>query len=213
MLDTRNLSDRIYFLIRNKIVNNEMAPGTRIQYEELINELGVSRTPLRDAINRLQQDGLIEVKPRSGTFVSVPKEKDIIEIYDLRKSLELLALELSFKRIPTKVIDDLFKEIELSNVGIDKGDPNPFFTADRLFHRTLIKYSNNQRLIQIMDTLEVQIQWFGIIITKNFTRPKQANELHIQILTAMKEENLEIAKELMARHIEDIKEYTIADYS
>ncbi len=213
LFDNRNLNDRIYYYIRDRIVNNEIEPGSRIQYDELIKTLGVSRTPLRDAINRLQRDGLIEVKARSGTFVSIPKAKDIIEIYDLRKSLEILALDLAYERISTDMLDQLLKQAEAADQAIDQGDPKPFFEADREFHRTIINHSNNSRLIQIMDTLEVQIKWFGIIITKNFNRPKQANEKHKQMLTALFEKDLDEAKQLMAEHIDEIKHYTIADFS
>lgn len=211
--DNRNLNDRIYYYIRDLIVKNEFKPGSRIKYNELINMLGVSRTPLRDAINRLERDGLVEVKARSGTYVSVPKAKDIIEIYDLRRALELLALELSFNSIKREELERLMEEANDAELAIDKGDTEPFFQADRKFHRLFIHRSNNTRLIQIMEMLEVQIEWFRVIITKNFDRPKQANDKHKKIIEALYNEDLNKAKELMAAHIEEIKKYTISDFS
>lgn len=213
LFDNRNLNDRIYYYIRDKIVTNQIEPGSRIHYDDFIKELGVSRTPLRDAINRLQTDGLIEVKARSGTFVSMPKAKDIIEIFDLRKALEVLAIELAFERIPRDVLETLLEECKEAEKAIEAGNAKPFFATDRTFHRTIINYANNDRLKQMMDSLEVQIQWFGIIVTKDYHRPKKANEKHKEILQAMMEKELEKAKKLMIEHIEEIKQYTIAIFS
>lgn len=211
--DNRNLNDRIYYYIRDLIVTNQLKPGSRIQYNEFIKTLGVSRTPLRDAINRLQRDGLVEVKARSGTFVSVPKRKDIVEIYDLRKALEVLALELAFDKITPELLERMLAEANEAEKAIDSGDPKPFFKADRSFHRTIINLSDNQRLIEMMDTLEIQIEWFSVIITKNFTRPKQANEKHRRIIDAIYKRDLEQAKRQMAEHIEEIKNFWLADFN
>ncbi|WP_047153874.1 GntR family transcriptional regulator [Aneurinibacillus tyrosinisolvens] len=211
--DNRNLNERTYLYLRDKIFRNELEPGARINYEELIEELGVSRTPLRDALNRLQQDGLIEVKPRSGTFVSTPKPKDIEEIYDLRKGLESLAIELAVPRIPKHILEQLLNEMREIEMEIQKGNMPLFFQSDRKLHRTIIQYSGNQRLISFMETLEVQIKWFGIIMTKNFDRPLQANEMHKKFLTAMYNGDVVQAKKTMEQHIEEIKSHIMSDYS
>jgi DNA-binding GntR family transcriptional regulator len=129
--DNRNLYERVYIYLWDKIVLNQLPPGSRINYEELIEELGVSKTPLRDAINRLQQEGLIEVKPRSGTFVSIPKVKDIIEIYDVRKALESQAVQLASQRIPKIELESLLREAEHAEAEIKNGNVEPFFQADR----------------------------------------------------------------------------------
>jgi DNA-binding GntR family transcriptional regulator len=211
--DNRNLNERTYLYLRDKIFRNELEPGARINYEELIEELGISRTPLRDALNRLQQDGLIEVKPRSGTFVSTPKPKDIEEIYDLRKGMESLAVELAAPHIPEYVYEELLADVDEVEEEIRKGNIQPFFESDRKLHRTIVQYSGNQRLINFMETLEVQIKWFGIIITKNSARPLQANKMHKKLLTAMNNGDIEEAKKLMGQHIEEIKNHIIGDYT
>ncbi|WCK56280.1 GntR family transcriptional regulator [Aneurinibacillus sp. Ricciae_BoGa-3] len=211
--DNRNLHERVYIYLRDKIVLNQLPPGSRINYEELVEELGVSKTPLRDAVNRLQQEGLIEVKPRSGTFVSIPKVRDIVEIYDVRKALESQAIQLASPRIPKKVLESLLNEAGHAEAEIKKGNAETFFQADRQLHQTIIQFSENQRLISFMNTLELQIKWFGIIIAKDSDRPLQANDMHKRILTALYNEKVDEAKKLMEEHIEEIKLYTVADYS
>ncbi|HLO11710.1 MAG TPA: GntR family transcriptional regulator, partial [Pseudoneobacillus sp.] len=83
LFDNLNLNERVYVHLREKIINNVLKPGSKIEYEQLMVELGISRTPLRDALNRLQHDKLIEIKPRSGTYVGIPTPKDIQEVYDV----------------------------------------------------------------------------------------------------------------------------------
>lgn len=211
--DNSNLYERVYLYIRDKILSNELKPGTKINYDDFIKELGVSRTPLRDAINRLQRDGLIEVKPRSGSYICLPKVKDIEDIYNVRKALECEAIQIATTTIPDQVLKDLLIEADHAERSIQLGDVKPFFQADRNFHRTIIHYSENELLTNIMTTLELKIKWFGIIITKNFNRPIQANEMHKRILSAILARNSIEAKNLLEKHIDEIKFYTMNDYA
>jgi GntR family transcriptional regulator, rspAB operon transcriptional repressor len=211
--DNSNLHDRVYLHLRDRIIYNELTPGSRIDYHQIIEDLGVSRTPIRDALNRLQQDGLIEVKPRSGTYVRIPQVKDIAEIYDLRKALERQAVELAATNISKDFLKSLLNEAEHAEAAIQHGDVGPFFQADRNLHRSIIHHSCNERLIAIMDKLEIQIQWYGIIMTKNFDRPLQANQMHRLILQAIYDSQIKEAQILMEEHIEEIKQSVISDYS
>ncbi|WCK55982.1 GntR family transcriptional regulator [Aneurinibacillus sp. Ricciae_BoGa-3] len=211
--DNSNLHDRVYFHLRDQIIYNEIKPGSRIDYHQITEDLGVSRTPIRDALNRLQQDGLIEVKPRSGTYVRIPQVKDIAEIYDLRKALERQAVELAASYISKEDLTSLLNEADYAEEAIQRGDVAPFFQADRNLHRSVIHHSCNQRMIAIMDTLEIQIHWYGIIMTKNFDRPLQANNMHRRIVQALYDSRIKEAQILMEEHIEEIKQSVISDYS
>lgn len=213
IFDNSNLHERVYVYLRDKILNNELKPGSKIIYEDIIKELGVSRTPLRDAINRLKQDGLIDVKPRSGSYVNLPNVKDIEDLYDVRKALELKALTIAARTMPKAQIQLLLDEADRAEESIQKGDMKPFFEADRNLHRTIIQHSNNQLLVSIMSTLELKIKWYGVIITKNSDRPRQANEMHKRILRALYDSNIEEAIQLMDVHIDEIKQHTVEDYS
>ncbi|MGG1662006.1 GntR family transcriptional regulator [Brevibacillus sp. NRS-1366] len=212
MFDNLNLHERVYLYLRDKIVHNDLKPGSRIDYDELMAELGVSRTPVRDALNRLQMDNLIEVRPRSGTFVSTPNKKAIEDLYNVRKPLESMAVELAAPYIPDECYLALLEEAELAEEQLKKGNPDVFFASDRNFHRTLISYSDNTRLIAIMDSLEVQVKWFGIIMTKNLDRPYRAIEMHKKIVAAMRDKKIDEAKRTMEMHIEEVKLDIMSDY-
>ncbi|KAB2329559.1 GntR family transcriptional regulator [Cytobacillus depressus] len=211
--DNLNLHERVYLYLRDEIVHNKLKPGSRIEYDKLMEELGVSRTPLRDALNRLQLDNLIEVRPRSGTFVSTPNRKDIEDIYNVRKPLEVTAVELAATFIPQDCYQQLMEEAEHAEEELKKGNTEPFFASDRNLHRVIISYSNNSRLITIMDSLEVQIKWFGIIMTKNLDRPYRAIEMHKKIIKAMQDGKIDEAKRIMAQHIEEVKQDILSDFT
>lgn len=211
--DKRSLCERIYAHLRNKIMHNELQAGSRIHYDQLMEELGVSRTPLRDALKELQQDGFIEVKPRSGTFVNIPKLKDIVEIFDLRKALESLALELAWPNIPESVLHELRAECDQADQWINAEQFAPFFEADRRFHRTLISYSKNERLMQMMEKLEMQVTRFRIMMTTNAKRPAQANEQHKQIIAALQNGDVPHARAMMEKHVQEMKQFMIKDFS
>ncbi|WP_243292039.1 GntR family transcriptional regulator [Bacillus sp. FJAT-47783] len=211
-VDTRNLNERVYFYLQNKIITNQLKPGSRINYQELIDELGVSKTPLRDAINRLQQDGFIEIKPRSGTFVKSPNVKDIIEIFDVRKALEREAIALAIDRIPQATISQLLNRIDQVDLDIKSGEIESFLQLDRDIHHSIIHYTNNARLIQIMDSLQAHIYWIATMLTeKLLERSLLANAHHRQILNAMMKRDVKLAQEIMEEHIEVIKEVAASD--
>ncbi|WP_066304244.1 GntR family transcriptional regulator [Bacillus sp. FJAT-29814] len=210
--DNRNLNEKIYYYLRDKIVSTELKPGTRIDYNEIANELGVSKTPVRDALQLLQQDGLIEVKSRSGTFVSVPKVKDIEEIYEVRKALERLAIQLAMMNLPKQTIEQLYQNALDVDKDINAGNFHSFFQSDRNLHKTLITYSQNSRLIKIMESIEAQMHWIGVIIAHSQERPRKANEEHKEILQALLNSDIILAQNLMEKHIEGIKQMTLKDF-
>jgi DNA-binding GntR family transcriptional regulator len=178
-----------------------------------VEELGVSKTPLRDALYRLQQDGLIEVRPRSGTFVSTPNAKDVEEIFDVRKALERQAVYLAMKNISKEIIQKLLQTVYVAEKAINNKDFQVFFESDRELHKTLIINSKNERLTKIMQALEAQITWVGVIIAKSSERPLQANKMHEQILKVMFNSDVDLAQNLMEKHIEEVKQITLKDFS
>ncbi|MEK3981587.1 GntR family transcriptional regulator [Psychrobacillus sp. FSL K6-2836] len=208
--DNSNLSERVYLYIRNKILDNKLKPGSKINYEELCSEIGISRTPLRDALNLLKQDGLVEVKPRSGTYVCLPQLKDIEEIFDVRKALEIQALK-SALTIPKSTLSCYMKATDYAGVELKTGNLQPFLETDRKLHQTIMQNSNNNLLISIMDSLETKIKWLGALTAQSIERPIQANNEHKKILTALYESNLEEAVLLMGIHIDGFKRFTIED--
>lgn len=205
-INKTSLTNQIYKHLLNKIINNELPPGSRIIYDDLVKELGVSRTPLREAINKLNADRLITIKPRSGTFVKIPSKKDIIEVYDIRLYLESLSIELAYNSLNIDVLEKFLTDSYEAERALNKGDVAPFFRIDRKLHQSIIFYANNEFLTQFWKVIESQIQWYGVIMTTNSARPHKANKQHIDIINFLINEDLVAARELMSTHIKDMKE-------
>lgn len=213
--DLRNLNEQTYLYLHQLIITHKLKPGSRINYDDLVEDLGISKTPLRDALNRLAQDGLVQVKPRSGTFVSVPKIEDMKELYDIRKALEREAVALSINRIPNSELERLLDlNNDVRNKFVERGDFQSFLNSDREIHQTIIKYSSNSRLIGIMDNLNSYISWSGyLIIDKIRERIIEATDHHKDILEAMLGQNMDLAMRKMEYHINETRLQVIKDLS
>ncbi|MEH7249047.1 GntR family transcriptional regulator [Neobacillus niacini] len=205
--DLRSINEQTYLYLQQQIITNKMKPGSRINYEELRDQLGISKTPLRDAINRLAQDGLVEIKPRSGTFVSFPSLKDAIEVMEIRKALERQSVENAISKIPKTTFEALLKlNMDIEKRYQENRNVEEFLKSDIEFHRTIVKYSNNNRIITIMGNLYDQFTWLGFLIIDNVeTKVSEAVKHHEEILKAMIDSNVELAKNLVEAHIEDSK--------
>src|SRR5699024_10837044 len=147
LIYTKTITEQLYSLLKNKIINNEIYPGQRIDFEQLVKDYNVSKTPLKSALEKLEFEGFITIKARSGTYVSVPTLKQIIETYDVRQALEWQAINLSFNKIPQVEIENLAKEINEADKELEHNNYKLFFKSDIKFHELLYKYSDNCTLI------------------------------------------------------------------
>ena len=111
-LKHQNMTDAVYATLREAILSRRFAPGQRINVDELRQQLGVSRTPLKDGLNRLALQGLVRVAPRFGTFVSELKADEMEEISDLRLLLELHAVDLGMPRISSQQLQKMREHVD-----------------------------------------------------------------------------------------------------
>ncbi|MEW9672633.1 GntR family transcriptional regulator [Ammoniphilus sp. 3BR4] len=212
-LYTEKLSDQVYVIIRDRIINNLLKPGTRLNFIELQEELKISKTPLREALNRLNMEGLVDVKPRSGSYITVPTKQDIIEIYDLRQAIEMKAVQLAIEHLPESALFDLQKEILHAEDMIKQGEYEYFMKSDTNFHGTILKYCGNVRIQNVMSTIESHIRWFGVITATTEERMYHSSRRHKQILEALFDKNGKLARDLLEIHIEEVKLDMLDDYS
>ncbi|WP_078428389.1 GntR family transcriptional regulator [Alkalihalobacterium alkalinitrilicum] len=212
MIEKRNLSEQVYFYLRKKIISNELTPGSRVNYDDIISELGISKTPVRDALYLLQQDGLVEIKERSGTFVNTPKVQDVKEVYDIRNALERQAVNLAMENMTKADIEKMLNKAIKVEETLNDSSVETFVESDREFHRTLILWSKNQRLIKLMESLDAQLQWISVITATSSERPKETNAMHKRIIAAMLHSNKKIAQDLMEEHIEEAKQITLKEF-
>ncbi|MFD4606973.1 GntR family transcriptional regulator [Streptomyces sp. NPDC058440] len=150
--DTRPLGVRVYERLRDEIVSGSLEADATLVQEQVAERLGVSRTPVRDALNRLAHEGLVTWLPGSGYIVNALQPKDIAEVYQVRQSLETLALRLACGRHDRARLARLAAVIE-EMADTDPADAAAQFELNRSFHRLLIEPCDNALLLRMIDTL------------------------------------------------------------
>ena len=142
--------------LRQAIRDGVLPPGERLMEIPLAEELGVSRTPIREAIRILEQEGLVVMIPRRGTYVADMSLKDVTEVFELRSILEELAAELAAERITNEEIEALEQHlVEIGNY-MNENNLDKVVQADILFHEILYKASRNDRLVEMIHNLREQ---------------------------------------------------------
>ncbi|MGQ9497394.1 MAG: GntR family transcriptional regulator [Desulfotomaculales bacterium] len=203
-LDTyKPLRELVFESLREAIIQGRLKPGERLMELTLAEELGVSRTPVREAIRKLELEGFVIMVPRKGAYVSGITEKDINDVFEVRAALEALAAGLAAERITEEELDELERSlVRLAEASV-AGDIDAVVEQDTKFHDLIYRASRNERLIQIVSNLQDQIQRFRLATLSRPGRTRRAVEEHKKIVEAIAERNVELAQQLAREHIEN----------
>lgn len=200
------LADKIYQILKKDIIFQELPPGMRIVDQEIADRLRVSRTPVREAINRLASEGLIVALPRRGVFVMELSEKDIKEIYEVRESLEVLAIRLAVPVLTDADIRGLEEISEQYQAAMQKDDYPTCYDLDRQFHDLLVTISGNCLLADMYKALSGKIQISRWRHCRDRSRTQQSLLEHARILQALRNRDAEEAILRLREHIGTVKE-------
>ncbi len=203
--------DYAYEEIWKRVIMIGGSEEQRLSDVTLSEQLGMSRTPVRQALERLVQEGLVRSDPRRGFWTSTFTAQDIHEIYDLRGALEALAVRLAAPRLSQQ---DLKAQLEALYAVRAELDTNPvlrFLQVDIRFHMLITRASNNGRLIHSLSLLRSQHTMFQMQDTYYPKRMEIALNEHEQILLAMLAGNIDEAADCLTRHIQHAKEGVLAD--
>ncbi len=197
------LRDVVFNTLRQAILRGELEPGERLMEIALAQKLGVSRTPIREAIRKLELEGLVVMVPRKGAEVADITEKDLRDVLEVRTALEALSIELAIKNMT----DEDFEALRMANEDFrDLADGNELMKlaeADVAFHEIIYIATNNNRLIQIINNLREQMYRYRLEYIKDASaRPRLVKE-HQEIIDAMMDGDVERAKEVITRHVEN----------
>ena len=202
------LRDVVFNTLRRAILKGELEPGERLMEIALANKLGVSRTPIREAIRKLELEGLVVMIPRKGAEVARITEKDLRDVLEVRTSLEKLAIELACDRVTEDDINDLklaCKDFEESFI---KDDLTTIAEKDVAFHDIIFRATKNARLIQILNNLREQMYRYRLEYLKDTQSHNRLVEEHQKIVDAIIDKNKEEAVRLIQEHIY-IQELTV----
>jgi len=209
-VDSTNLRDQTYDIIKNMIILREIEPGKKINEEHIAKEIQVSRTPIREALCRLENEGIVKIIPRRGAFVSDLTETNVKEILLIREVLEGLAVRLAVENMDEEMFEKLRKALEKVSILPEEDRDLINYTRSEVdFHALLLSASNNQMLKNMMEIVNAHLQ---IIRLRTVVIPERAQktvEEHQQILKAIENGDAPTAEELMRKHVRSVREVAL----
>lgn len=197
------LRDVVFNTLRQAILKGELEPGERLMEIQLAERLGVSRTPIREAIRKLELEGLVLMIPRKGAEVAHISETSLREVLEVRRSLEELAIELACQRITEEEIQEVeAAEAAFANA-IRKGDAMNIAETDEHYHDVIYQATGNSRLVQILNNLREQMYRYRLEYIKDADKRQILIVEHEHILRALKSHNIAEAKSAVREHIDN----------
>ncbi len=217
----RNLGSDVYSILWDRILSRDLHPGEKLSDLRLSEELGVSRTPVREALHRLVQDGVVIYSPNRGFFVASFSATDIAEIFDLRAVLEALALRTVAAKLKPKAYRWARRELDRVEVLIHNatddderlGAASAFLEVDQGFHQWLIEGSRNQRLIGIVNGLWAQVSVFQRAGTHIPGWMEIALHQHKRIIDLLLAGESDAAADALEHHVLDMKARLLVDFA
>ncbi len=199
--DYMPLWEGVYQILREAIVEGDLLPGEHLAEQQLAEELGVSRTPVREALRRLALEGFVVMVPRRGSYVAGLSLKDMNDVFELRMALEGLGAYLAAQRItPQELIAVRESQAQLE-VAIAANDQNEVISADTRFHSLIYAASRNRRLIHIIGNLSDQIQGFRLKSLFAPGRLRDTAREHKRLIMALERRDGLVARRLAEEHV------------
>ena len=210
MENTGSLRIRVFNALENAILDGEYAEGDSLNEIKLSQELGVSRTPVREALMQLELEGLVENIPNKGAVVVGISEKDIEDIYAIRIRIEGLASRLSAEKINEDELKALEKIVDLQEFYLTKNDVEQIWRLDSDFHKIIYDSSRSRPLRSTLSSFHNYIKRARDISVKVEGRAETSVAEHRAILEAIRSGNGALAEQLTAEHIANAKENLLA---
>ena len=202
-LDTyQPLREAVCETLRDAIRKGILEPGERLMEVQLAEELGISRTPVREAIRKLEQEGYVIMMPRRGTYVSDISTNDVKEIFEIRSALESLATGLAARRIEPDELETLQNLLIEIEGYIAKNDMEKIVETDIKFHGLLYQVSRNERLVNIINNLKEQLARFRTLSMSYPGRLQETLEEHSEMVEAIANGDVSAARDAAEHHME-----------
>ncbi len=208
-LKRRRLVDDATQSLRDAILSGRLQAGARLRQLDLAAGLGISRTPIRDALGRLEQEGLIELLPHGGVRVTPLDAEQAVELYDLREVLDGLAARLAAGRADQATLGKLEQALGRMAKCVERGDPSPWFRAHVAFHEEIVRAADNRPLSRLASVVRLSIRQFHPLLLKTERRLEEAYREHRGIFEAIGARDGEAAERLARAHITNAKEIVL----
>lgn len=203
------LRDVVFNTLRQAILTGELKPGERLMEIHLAERLGVSRTPIREAIRKLELEGLVTMIPRRGAEVAQITEKSMNDVLEVRRAVDALCVELACERITQEELDKLKTACDLFEKAVGTGDVKQIAQADVNLHDIIVQATGNQRLVQLVNTLSEQMYRYRFEYIKDFSQHERLVEEHRIIYESLVNKDQETACNAAKEHIDNQKKAII----
>ena len=205
------LREVVFNTLRQAILKGELKPGERLMEIALAEKLGVSRTPIREAMRKLELEGYVIMLPRRGTYVANISIRDINEVFEIRTTLDALASGLAAERITEEELEQLERLLVSIGENIETRNMKKVVEDDMEFHDILYKASRNQRLVGIISNLREQMTRFRSMSMSYPGRLKKTLEEHSRLVEAIAQRDVELAQKLAVEHMENSEQTLLID--
>ena len=200
-MDNYSLRGQVFHAIREDILKGRYKEDDELRETTLGKELGVSRTPVREALRQLELEGLVKIIPNRGAFVTGISEKDVRDIYMVRSVLEGLCVQMAAEHMTKERIDELEEVLLLAEYYLEKGNMEQLTELDGKFHQILYTASESRILEHVLSDFHKYVQLARRNSVKTESRAQKSLEEHREILEALKENDAEKAEKLANTHI------------
>ncbi len=197
------LRDVVFRTLRQAILTGDMKPGERLLEIQLANKLGVSRTPIREAIRMLELEGLVVMVPRRGAQVAQITEKSMSDVLEVRCALDELAVELACARITEEEKEELREACDAFEKATQTGEVHVIAKADVDFHDIIFKVAGNPRLTQMVNNLAEQMYRYRFEYIKDESQHQMLVKEHRRICESISKGDVKASKTAIKEHIEN----------
>ena len=197
------LRDVVFNTLRQAILRGELKPGERLMEIQLANKLGVSRTPIREALRKLELEGLVNMVPRKGAEVADITEKSLRDVLEVRKALEELSVQLACEKITEEEIEELKRVAERFKDTLNDQDVTKIAEADVAFHDVIYTATDNQKLSLLLNNLREQMYRYRVEYLKKEEAYPQLIAEHEELIDNISKRNKEEATRIMCEHIDN----------
>ena len=210
MMESRPIREIAYEVLKHAIVTGEIPAGERIVETDYAERLHISRTPLREALRKLERDGLVEYVLRRGVVVRAFTIEDVDEIYTIRNALEILTLPAIIERATPEHIAALRAKLHEMDKVMATDDIEKLSPMARAFHSEMTRISGKNRILRVIESQDEFINRFSAMAIRQEDRRVQAHEEHYKLVEYIEKRDLEHLEALTRKHIERSKENCLA---
>lgn len=203
----RPLREIVYEELKRQILMGEITPGTRMMEVELAEKMGVSRTPVREAIRKLEKEGLVAIEPRRGAYASDISIKDMLDVLEVRQDLEGMAAAMAARKVTEDEKKAFIKANTAYMEAVKSGDTEEIIRCDEVFHKLIGDFSGNKTLNQLLSQVQELALRFRYLYYDDFSRYEKMPMEHEEIEEAILSGDSRKARIVAEEHIDNLKKF------